>query len=229
MKIAVYTITRNRLDMTRKSFKALRNWSGVEFDHFVFDNGSEDGTPEWLYEQQKKGRLAWVDARGVNYGQNIAANYLLDEMVGYDFIMRWDNDAMPRTRRFLKKLLRAAQQANEPVILSPKITMLKHEPPVLDLFRTGEFELEVVSILGGICRLHPAEFFEGWRFNKYGALGFGEANEVADRCTDLGMGMARVSGVEVEHTNGEDGQAKMWPEYFSFEQKEVSKYVGYGL
>lgn len=226
MRIAVYTVTRGKLDLCQQSFKLLKRYAGCEFDHYVADNGSDVGP--WL--TKRKYRFARVLRFSENMGQNIAANALLDEidLAQYDFVVRWDPDALPRTRRFLRKLARTAVNIGEPCVLSPKITKLKHEPPTIATAKAGDRSLEVVGILGGICRLHPSRFFDGWRFNRYGALGFGEAAEVADRCTDLRVGMARVCGIEVEHAHGEDKQAKLYPEQFGW-QKEVARYVGYGL
>jgi len=87
----------------------------------------------------------------------------------------------------------------------------------------------VVAILGGQCRFHHVSFFENWRFNPFGALGFGEANEVADRCFDNNIPKLKIPSIEVEHFKGEDAQIEDMPEYFNFVEREVGRYVGYGL
>lgn len=233
--IGVYTITRNRLELTRKSFKMLRNWAGCEVRHYVVDNGSSPEMRAYLRAEKAAGHIHWLHLSDVNLGQNIAANLALDQMEvdgGYAWVLRWDNDALPRTRRFLKKLVRCADKFRQHGILgvfSPQITELKHPP---EAFGEGDdmgFKYETVQILGGICRLHPWEMMSRFRFNKFGALGFGEATEIADECLVLNMPKIRIPHLEVEHAHGEDGQAEMYPEYFSFEQKEVPRYVGYGL
>jgi hypothetical protein len=56
MSIAVYSITRDRLGLTRKSFKMLRQWAGVEFDFYVADNGSDREMRKYLREEKSKGR-----------------------------------------------------------------------------------------------------------------------------------------------------------------------------
>ena len=234
MKVAIYTITRNRLDLTKKSFSMLRKCAGCEFDHFVADNGSSDGTGKWLQTQEAEGRITKAYVAGQNLGQNIAANILLDWIMDadYDVIIRWDNDAIPRSKRLIKRLAKsclAFKEAGLPTVCSPKITKLKNEPEAIGAGEDVGFKYEAVMILGGICRAHPPELFVDWRFNKYGALGFGEAMEIAGQVTSKEWGMVRLPWLEVEHSEGEDKQAEKWPEYFSFEQKEISKYVGYGL
>lgn len=48
MNIAVYTLTRDRIEYTQRSFAALRENAGCEFVHVIVDNGSEDGTVDWI-------------------------------------------------------------------------------------------------------------------------------------------------------------------------------------
>jgi hypothetical protein len=91
------------------------------------------------------------------------------------------------------------------------------------------FEYEVVEILGGICRLHNRAIFDGWRFSKFGPLGFGEANEMADRCKAGSVNMLRIPHLEVEHWGGEDRQIEEMPDEFTWERREVGRYVSYGL
>lgn len=243
--VAVYSITRNLLALTQRSFSTLRRFAGVPFDHYVADNGSKDGTQDWLVDEMEAGRIKSIYLSKENLGQNIAANILLDfmENPGYEWIMRWDPDAIARSRRFMRKMVRVAERlvkAGDPCLVSPKITKLKKPPEAV--YRGNDLHdgngkrvlYEVVNILGGICRLHPSTFFadedrDQWRFNQYGARGFGEALEVADRCDDLKWGMVRLLGVEVEHAHGEDGQEKRWPESFTFEHRGINRYVSYGI
>lgn len=231
--IAVYSIVRGKHELVRDSFDKLRRYAGIPYQHYVVVNEAESDLTDRLRSLKQKGHIEWLHVAGENLGQNIAANLALDELMlnAPEWVLRWDPDALPETRRFLKKLVKVAndlKQRREYAIISPKITHLKNEPPALDAREFAGHDLEIVGILGGICRLHPAEFFEGWRFNKFGALGFGEAAEVADRCTAIQLGMVRVPDVRVAHAYGEDGQAQRWPEHFGWE-KEVGRYVGYGL
>jgi len=237
-RIAIYTIvhdvTPKRSEITRKSFKHLRSEAGIAFDHYVADNGSLPETSRWLESEYASGRIHRLYPSDENLGQNIAANILLDWICekSYDWILRWDNDGIPRTRRFLKSLVSKADQFDKEGVrgvFSPKITKLENPP---EAFMEGDdvgFKYEVVRMLGGICRLHPASFFSDFRFNKFGALGFGEALEVADRCLELNMPKIRIPSIKVEHCMGHSKQQEEDPEYFSFENREIGRYVGYGL
>lgn len=241
--IAVYCITRDRLDYTKKSFKLLRRMAGMPFDLYVFDNGSSLEMRNWLMDQEVAGHIHYLELSNENLGQNLAANELLDEIAckeagHYDWIMRWDNDAIPRTRDFMRKLVSRANKLREALakegnfkgcIVAPKITKLKHPQ---EAFMEGNdigFDYEVVRILGGICRLHPARWLLGLRFDRFAALGFGEANEVARRALEDNIPKIRIPEIEVEHSGGEDRQMEELPEEFTFERREVVRHIGYGL
>jgi GT2 family glycosyltransferase len=51
VRIAVVTLTRDRLEYTKHCFETLRVNAGCDYDHFVLDQGSGDGTAEWLIRQ----------------------------------------------------------------------------------------------------------------------------------------------------------------------------------
>jgi glycosyltransferase involved in cell wall biosynthesis len=233
-KIAVYTMTRDRLEYTKKSFDMLKRYAGIDYDHYVFDNNSTDGTKEWLQEQHEKGKLHYIYLADENMGQNIGANVLLDQIMieDYDWVMRWDNDIVPRTRRFLKKLYNAAEKflkSGIVPVLSPKIEMLKYPPEPFAEGNDVGFDYEAVRILGGMCRLHHRMFFERFRYNRFNSLGFGEAHETAEEAFRQNSPKIRVPGISVEHYKGEDAQIDEMPDYFSFVRREVGRYVGYGL
>lgn len=242
MRLAVYCITRDRFQYTKKSLKMLRTWAGMDFDLYVYDQASEDEElRDWLRKQKTLGHIKYLVLSEENVGQNLAANHLIDEMMKgeYDWILRWDNDAIPRTRRFLRKLVRRTQRflQNEVIcVSSPTITKLKHEPPSKGIGEELGFQYSVVDILGGICRLHPAFLFHSWRtleqpfrFSEYAPLGFGEAMEMAKFCTECSVQLIRMHDLEVEHAGGEDAQKEEMPEEFTWERREVGRYVSYGL
>lgn len=232
--IAVYCITRGKLELAKKSLKMLRQWAGCEFDLFVFDQNSGPEMASYLKGQKSSGKIHSLVLSDENVGQNLAANKMLDDINqgNYDWVLRWDPDALPRTRRFLKKLVACAELFREKGIegvYSPKIMKLDHEP---EAFMAGDdigFNYEVVRILGGICRLHPAWMFYKFRFHKFGAMGFGEAMEMARNCVEENVPKIRIPHIEVEHAYGNRGQCEKWPEDFAWEKREACRYVSYGL
>ena len=233
--LAVYTIVRGgRCDLTSKSIKMLRTWAGCKFDHYVAVNNADAATVALLKDKEAKGYFKLIQYHSKNYGQNIAANWLLDEMGDeYDWVLRWDDDAIPRTRRFLRKLVAGAELAKGrgcEAIWSPEILKLENPPePLMEAGDDLGFRYEPVEVLGGICRLHPARVFDNWRFNRFGALGFGEAVEMTEHSRRLGMIKLRNLDIKVEHAYGHSGQKARFPEIHTWEFRESSRLLGYGL
>ena len=52
---------------------------------------------------------------------------------------------------------------------------------------------------------------------------------MADMCMKAGVYMMRAPWLEVEHMGGEDAQMEEHPEEFTWERREVGRYVSYGL
>jgi GT2 family glycosyltransferase len=73
MKIAVFTLTRDRLGYTKLSFESLRRKAGVPFLHCVIDNGSTDGTKQWLRLKYRPQLLVDLPRNvGISMGCNLA-------------------------------------------------------------------------------------------------------------------------------------------------------------
>ncbi len=53
-RVAIFSLTYDRLDYTKKCFESLYKTAGYDFDHFVVDNGSQDGTVEYLKKAYPK-------------------------------------------------------------------------------------------------------------------------------------------------------------------------------
>lgn len=110
-KLAVYTLTRDRLDYTKRMLEQLKN-CGEEFDHFIVDNGSTDGTQEWLKDAIKLPK---------NTGLWTAINILLlytNHFHDYRYVLKLDNDLEFPEDGWLTKLI-DTYEARDYDILTP--------------------------------------------------------------------------------------------------------------
>lgn len=223
MKLAVYTLTRDRLADTKKAFAGLYDMAGCEFDHYVIDNGSQDGTVEWLHGQ----KFHFLRCLGDNRGQCIASNILLDEIrkTPYDYILRYDNDIIPRSAKFVASLIEAAKMLGPNVVASPSIDGLLNPPQAFAEKSIRFYTFGFVDILGGACRLMPAHTLEGFRFTEYGNLSIGEAAKFANHCQTNKFPMVYVKGISVLHDTESHIEAN--PEYFH--RRKIEEYIPYGL
>lgn len=219
--IAVYMITHDRPDETTAAIKLLRNRAGCDFDLYVVDSGSGPVLQNRLAGMETEGLIDNLVMADQNIGQNLAANIALDEIQkgDYRWIVCWSPDVYPKTRRCLKKLVRASEaffSAGVSVILSPKVSGgITPE----SFTATGDdigFPYHEVDYLKGYVRVHPAGFFREFRFNKFGALGSGECLDVKDQSVEQNMPHIVVENIKVRHV-GDD------------EPGLIARYVGYGL
>lgn len=101
--IPILFITYNRLDYTKKALQALLN-TNYAFKLFIWDNGSTDGTDQWLKRYVSMNHnVAHIEYRTKNLGINYAFNEFIKQYSKYDFIAKVDNDTIVDSL-WLKKL-----------------------------------------------------------------------------------------------------------------------------
>jgi glycosyltransferase involved in cell wall biosynthesis len=228
MHLAVYTLTRDRLSDTKKAIAGLREMAGVEFDHFIFDNGSTDGTVEWLkYDRENSHKFEYVHYSPDNKGQCIASNIVIHDTIGggYDYICRYDNDIIPQTMNFLAELVKAQRLLGGNAVVSPSVEGLLNMPQAFGEKQAGGYTFGFVEILGGACRLMPAVTLKDFRFTEHGQLSLGEATKFSDHCKDIKAPMAYVRGIVVKH----DTAAHIRDNPAYFKRRAVEDFIPYGL
>ncbi len=213
MNIAVLSLVRDRLDYTRHCFERLHEWgAGCPFDHFVLDQGSQDGTLDWLLD------WGWAEVASVreNVGISRGMNILLDELANpadYDVIVKFDNDcelATPNTLRDICTLVDEHQ-----MILSPRIDGLNNPPATIRSLVVGDHLVDDIQQIGGIFLAAPASLYETYRFNEANpAWGVDDA-EVCAYWRAQGGVCGYVRGYTANHYETTSGQHSRYPEYFA--------------
>lgn len=92
MKILISVVTYNRLDLLKKLIESLRNQTFNERDILVVNNDSNDGTSDWLKNQND---LIIINQgnTGSSGGQHTAFKYAKDN--DYDILWAMDDDVLP--------------------------------------------------------------------------------------------------------------------------------------
>jgi GT2 family glycosyltransferase len=211
VNIAVLTLTRDRLDYTQHCFAALEEYAGCDFDHWVLDNGSSDGTAEWLKGHDQIAAILEPENIGIAAGMN----RLLDEidLRDYDVIVKVDNDCeltMPDTLRDVAQL---ADQGN--CILSPRILGLNNPPqPTRGLMIGGE-QIQDVPQIGGIFLAAPAWLFDGYRYHADLPFWGGDDAHICQWFRQQGGTCGYVKRLEAWHYRGTTKQWADHPDYFA--------------
>lgn len=209
-RVAVLSLTRDRLAYTRHCFETLREYAGIPFDHFVLDQGSTDGTKAWLQTYECEAILC--DA---NMGVSRGINELLNYAAGYDWYVKFDNDCELTTPN---TLLDSLQDPNW--ILSPHIQGLDSPPAINGEVNVNGVRVGETTILGGIFMAVPA-----WVFNKYRHAEDNPVWGMDDvRLVEWFRGQSGRTGYMLDypanHFRTTRGQRQELPEYFARKDAE---------
>jgi glycosyltransferase involved in cell wall biosynthesis len=215
MRVAVLTLTRDRLDYTKHCFASLRENAGCEYDHYVLDQGSTDGTLDWL-SGYSAGSHYTVSIQG-NMGISRGMNFLLhraDVASAYDVVVKFDNDCeltQPNTLRDICELV----HADGHTLLSPRILGLNNPPAATGVFQIAGEEILDIPQIGGIFLAAPATVYDTYR---YPGDGPGWGLDDADICRwyrSQGGRCGYVQRLTANHYETTSGQHDRYPDYFA--------------
>ena len=124
MEFAILIPVFNHLELTGKMLDSLQaalgQCQGAKFHVIVIDDGSTDGTSEWVEKNHPEvvllkgdGNLWWSGA------VNVGASHALD-VLKVDYLVLWNNDISFREDYFTT-MVRAVNNSEMPVILGSKI------------------------------------------------------------------------------------------------------------
>lgn len=225
-RIAVFSLTYDRLDYTKVCFDSLHKTAGVPFDHFVVDNGSTDGTVEYLKDNKM---FKTVIYNKQNKGISIASNQALDAIGdNYDIICKVDNDALFKNDGWMKKMV-DIWRVNKMVALSCYIEGLRDHPGGAERIGYAEFQGEKIggtAHLGGICHFVDARAYKNFRWDEDSTLHGVQDLELSTYLLKNNYGMGYLENWFCEHIDGTEGQEKKFKEYFERRKKEkVTRYT----
>ena len=152
MKIAAITITFNRLDLTKQMVKSFYSKTKIDYHLFV-DNGSTDGTPEWLVDKYDHILL------DKNYGIAYAFGCGVNALEGYDYILKLDNDIEVVTEDIIYKMMTFMQSVRDRFVVSPTDLLLDKNfaPKSLGRERLNGYNIEYVTHTGGAFQMMSYE------------------------------------------------------------------------
>ncbi len=117
-KIPVLYTTFNRLEYTKRTLPRLIE-ATPEADIYVVDNGSTDGTIDYLYDfirpHNEGGPVHWFRTNPYNIGIVNAMNWFFSETKDHEYVAKVDNDTMVLDS-WLPKMIGAANAGNIDVL-----------------------------------------------------------------------------------------------------------------
>lgn len=238
MRVAVLSLTRDRLWATQHCFATLRELAGCPFDHYVLDNGSQDGTQEWLkYDYPERHDLVLADGNmGVSRGMNVLLDRVALAREPYDVIVKVDNDLELLVPDTLKACCEIASDGG--YISSPHIQGLNSPPSIerrvdlLDLRSGNEYRVGIPNLLGGIFMAAPAFLYQSPAESGYGygyrhdpanpVWGLDDA-KIVDHWRALGNEVCYLLDFKANHFLTTEGQAERDPSWYS---RKVAEFHG---
>jgi hypothetical protein len=216
-------LTRNRPSYLAECLRGLRagmHTTSCESRLMIWNNG-ESRIPEQTH------------GVGYNVGQHVSMNRLIQEAsdIGADWFLRVDDDCVFQTPHWLRKMVhivtRHVTTYKRPCVLSPTVHGLRNPPPSLGDVWLGRYHLQIVPILGGICRLMPMSHLRYWRFDERMPMGWSEASNYVKYCMLTSMPILRTTNIEVSHGESTDAQEAADPDYAY--ESEMLKMTPWGL
>ena len=225
MKVALYTLTRDRLEYTEHCFAKLRELAGHPYDHYVVDNGSEDGTQDWLEEQAGRHKLHHVEYLATNQGISAASNIALDAIGAgeYDLIVTIDNDCEVVTSNMLAHVVTVYESIgphDREYVLSPRVEGVNTEIHRARVEGLGGHPIGLTGHVGGLFTVRPAALME-YRYPTDLPLASGQDSNFSSWAHRRGAFVGYIEDLVVNHYETTDGQAVRYPEYF--ERKRVEE------
>ena len=221
-KVAVYSLTMNRLEYTKKCFTECKQTAGYNYDHFVIDQNSTDGTKEWLREYKPFVLVENKENEGISKASNLAVN-LIKESGNYDIIIKIDNDAMPLTMGWLKEFVELYKK-NHMMCWAPYPEGLKDNPGGAPRQAYGNLNGHLVGMtghLGGMVHIAPSEAYKDWKWDETDPKHGMQDLLFSQYLSKQGYGMAYVEDIRFSHgPEGTEAQHKDYPEYFERRKEE---------
>lgn len=220
MRVAIYTLTRDRLDYTKRSFESLWDKAGYPFDHYVIDNGSEDGTRTWLEEHF--GRFTHVEFLSENLGISAGSNLALDAMKlqKYDLIAKMDNDCEVLSNNLVLHMVELFGGTSRKLLVSPAVKGINRQPKRAYTISAGGFEIGRTGIVGGLCHWMRGELYQQYRYPLDLPKAWGQDDALCHWAYCQSIDIGYVESLQVAHMDGTDNQALKYPDYFTRKWQE---------
>lgn len=223
-KVAIFTITHDRLDYTKRTWETMKSSTKHPFDWFVFDNGSKDGTDDWISRLGAK----WTRVEPSNKGLTVASNACVDEIKkgDYQIIGKVDNDCLFLSQGWLEAMVDLWKR-NHLFYMAPYPEGLVEHPGGPWRVGYGAIEgqyVELTDHISGICAFIDAHAYDAFRWTDKFLHGQ-QDGEASRAFISMGYSCVILPTYRIQHIDTTAGQQEKYPEYFERRKKEKTTQV----
>jgi glycosyltransferase involved in cell wall biosynthesis len=221
-RVAIFTLTRDRLLYTKHCFETLREKAGYDFDHYIVDNGSEDGTMDWLLENQNMfANIIWNPYNvGLCAGNNQALEMIRKSGKEYDLIAKFDNDAEVITENIITEMAYLFAEVGKPMLLSPRVIGINKQPIRTHIIKKYKHPIGITNHIGGLFTWCNAGLYLQYTYPDDLPLARGDDSAFAHWVYKQGYHVGYVEDLVVNHFETTEGQSERFPDYFTRKLKE---------
>lgn len=226
-KVAIFSLTRDRLYYTKYCFETLREKAGYPFDHYIVDNGSGDDTVHWLAdrEDQFKNVMYNVTNVGLCAGNNQALRMIRRSGTKYDLIVKMDNDCEVISDNIVAEMVALYKQAKKPMLLSPSVAGISRQPRRSYIEKIYSHPIGVTNHIGGLFSWCNANLYLQYTYPDNLPLASGDDSAFAYWVYQKKYIVGYVEDLVVNHFETTEGQFQRYPEYFDRKWREEKEIV----
>lgn len=215
-RVAIFSLLRDRLLYTQTCFKTLREKAGYLYDHYIIENGSQDGTALWVLDNADRFKHCTFNRTnlGLCAGNNQALQIIRDSGISYDFIAKMDNDAEMVTDNIVAGMVDVFDRLGKPALLSPRVTGISKQPTRRSDITLGDRLIGITNHIGGLFAWCNADVYLDYTYPDNLPLASGDDSAFAYWVYKKGYPVGYVENLVVNHYETTELQQKRYPEYF---------------
>ena len=193
MRVHLAVVTWNRLALTRICLESLLARTPPGYTLTIVDNGSEDGSREYLQSLAAAHAHIRLKLLSRNMGLCVAANLAWDDAADAEYYVKLDNDIEILDPLWLARLISPLEERPQVGMTSYKFCDW-HEPSHQPLALRDGGEAELTTVCGGGCVCIPRATHErlGFWNEGYGRYGH-EDQDYSWRVWKAGYALASVA------------------------------------
>lgn len=227
-RVAIFSLTRDRLEYTKTCFSILQEKAGYEYDHYIVDNGSQDGTFEWLHQNLGNFKQVTFNSQNVGLcrGNNQALQMIRNSGIHYDLIVKADNDAEMISDNIVAEMVNLYRHLDEPALLSPRVTGINSQPTRQRTITKAHHPIGVTGHIGGLFAWCNADLYLQYTYPDDLPLARGDDSAFAYWVYQKRYCVGYVEDLVVNHIEGTNSQQSRYPDYFLRkwrEEEEIPK------